>query len=63
MVPRSIKVIENQEFIASERWKCNQSPSGAHHWIIDYLRMTCKYCNSSKPVNTNSFGWSKPEVK
>ena len=22
----------NEEYLASECWKCNKSPTGAHHW-------------------------------
>jgi hypothetical protein len=60
---RSMKVSENKEFIESDRWKCDKSPSGAHHWIIHSYDMTCKYCSSSKQVLTNRFIWSKPEIK
>jgi hypothetical protein len=58
----SMKVSENQEFLSSERWKCSQSPSGAHHWIIHSIEMTCKYCKASKPVSPRSVGWPKPET-
>ena len=59
----SMKVSGDKEFIASNRWKCDKSPSEAHYWIIHSYQMTCKYCNFSKPVNTDRFGWSKPEEK
>jgi hypothetical protein len=59
----SMKAFENKEFIASERWKCVKSPSGAHYWIIHSYDMTCKYCNNNKEINTNRFGWSRPEPK
>ncbi len=63
MGQKSTRVSDNQEYITSERWKCEKSPSGAHHWIIDCGQMTCTYCNYSKDINANLFGWSKPEVK
>ena len=63
MAARSIKVSENQEFMASDRWKCSKSPSGAHHWIIQRGQMTCKYCDYSKPVDMNRYGWTKPGTK
>jgi hypothetical protein len=47
-----MKASENKEFIASDRWKCEKSPSGAHHWIIDCHQMTCKHCSCSKPVTS-----------
>jgi hypothetical protein len=59
----SMKVSGDKEFIASDRWKCDKSPSEAHYWIIHSYHMTCKYCNFSKPVNTERFGWTKPEEK
>jgi len=59
----SMKVTGDREFIASDRWKCEKSPSEAHYWIIQRYQMTCKYCNSSKEVNSDRFGWSKPESK
>ncbi len=61
MVQRPIKVSDNKEFITSDRWKCDKSPSGAHYWLVQCYQMTCKYCNCSKTVNTGRFGWSKPE--
>ena len=58
-----MKIFVNKEFIASGRWKCDKSPSEAHYWIVHSNQMTCKYCNYSKPVNTDRFGWPKAEVK
>ena len=49
----SMKMFENKAFIASDRWKCDKSPSEAHYWIVHSYQMTCKYCNYSKPVNTD----------
>jgi hypothetical protein len=59
----SMKVSENREYIESNRWKCNQSPSGAHHWIISGQRMTCKYCSCDKQLNTTASGSPKTETK
>jgi hypothetical protein len=58
----SMKSTGDKEYITSDRWKCEKSPSGAHYWIIYSYEMTCKYCNGNKPINTNRFGWSKPET-
>jgi hypothetical protein len=60
---RSMKTAEDQEFMASDRWKCEKSLSGAHYWIIQTYQMTCKYCKCSKPVDTNRYGWTKSETK
>jgi hypothetical protein len=57
---RSIKVAVNKEYITSDRWKCNKSPGGSHHWIINGYQMTCKYCNDSKSASTTGAGM--PEI-
>ena len=58
-----MKASADREYIASGRWKCNKSPNGSHFWIIHGYKMTCKYCENVKPVNTDCLGWSAPEVK
>jgi hypothetical protein len=58
----SMKVAENKEFITSDRWKCDKSPGGAHHWIVQNYLMTCRYCDYSKPVDGARLGWTKPET-
>lgn len=58
---RSMKVSGDQEFMASNRWKCIKSPSGAHYWIIQGYQMTCKFCDFSKAVDTRRYGLSKPK--
>jgi hypothetical protein len=63
MVQRSVRISEDKEFITSERWKCDKSPSGAHYWMIHGYEMTCKYCACNKSINNGRFGWSKPEAK
>jgi hypothetical protein len=60
---RSMKVSEDQEFMASDRWKCGKSASGAHYWIIQNHQMTCKYCEYCKQVDANRYGWTKSETK
>jgi hypothetical protein len=62
-VQRSIKVTDNQEYMASDRWKCSKSPSGAHHWMIHSGEMICKYCELIKPMDTKRYGWTKSETK
>jgi hypothetical protein len=63
MGQRSMIVSENQSYMASDRWKCSRSPSGAHHWIIQSSQMTCKYCDLSKPMDSQRHGWTKLETK
>ncbi len=46
--------VVNKEYFDSLRWKCDKSPSGAHHWIIKYDQMTCKYCREIRQVATPS---------
>jgi hypothetical protein len=58
----SMKMSENREYIESNRWKCNQSPSGAHYWIIRSQEMTCKYCHYCKPLYTTEVGCPNPET-
>jgi hypothetical protein len=41
---------KNKEYIDSGRWKCDESPSGAHHWIIIHDQMTCKHCAENRKV-------------
>lgn len=63
MGQRSMKVSKDQEFVASDRWKCDRSPSGAHYWLIQSGQMTCKYCDFSKSVDTNRYGYTRPAAK
>ena len=42
----------NQEYIESDRWKCNESPTRAHHWIILNKIGHCKYCGLHKNYDT-----------
>ncbi len=41
----------NQEYLDSGKWKCDKSPGGAHHWIIKYDQMTCKYCTQTRQIS------------
>lgn len=51
MTQSSMKVTEDKEFLGSERWKCEKSPSGAHHWIVYSNNQTCRYCKLNKIEN------------
>lgn len=43
--PKVVKVAHYSEYLTSELWKCSQSPTGAHYWLIVNQGMTCKYCS------------------
>jgi hypothetical protein len=47
----SMNTSDNKEYISSDRWKCEKSPTGAHHWIVHTYEATCKYCDQSKSTN------------
>lgn len=40
----------HNEYIKSERWKCDKSPTGAHYWIGNHFMLKCKYCNEEKKI-------------
>ena len=44
-----------KQYLESESWKCDKSPSGAHHWIIGGLEQTCKFCGEVREVNGGRF--------
>ena len=39
------------EYLKNKHWKCRDSPSGAHYWIIDDNYMVCKYCGKINKVD------------
>ena len=43
-----IENISHAQYVESETWKCNKSPTVAHHWIINGNMMKCKYCHEEK---------------
>ena len=63
MTQSSMKVTEDREFLGSSRWKCEQSPSGAHHWIVHSYNQTCRYCNLTKQDNAFRPGYPINAVK
>lgn len=50
---RGCKNKDYQNYIAKGEWKCEPSPSGAHHWIIENAIQTCKHCLQSKILELN----------
>jgi hypothetical protein len=63
MAKWSAKPSGNEEYLTSGRWKCEKSPSGAHHWIILQNEMTCRYCECSKQVVPGGTGHSASAPK
>jgi len=53
----------DKDYLVSDKWKCEHSPSGAHYWLVDGFIMTCKFCNDTRSVNTDRYGWSKHPTK
>ena len=47
--PTNIERLD-REYIKSGRWKCNDSPTNAHHWIeVDESGIFhCKYCGDAR---------------
>ena len=43
--------INDKTYLESGRWKCEKSPSGAHHWIIKDGKTKCKYCLSIRQLS------------
>jgi len=45
----------DKEYLDGGTWKCVDSPTGAHHWIITNTKhgkdMKCKYCPEIRHLN------------
>jgi len=40
---------KNQEYIQGDSWKCSDSPTGAHHWVIDRTdKGKCQHCKTKR---------------
>lgn len=48
-----------KKYLESRIWRCKESPSKAHYWVINNGRMICKYCNESRRVVTRAYDPSK----
>ena len=44
--------LDDKEYLDSDRWKCEKSPTKAHHWIIAGRKAECKYCLGLRHLNT-----------
>ena len=36
------------EYVKSRSWVCKDSPTGAHHWLINGHCGCCKYCGEER---------------
>lgn len=51
------------DYIKSGRWKCTDSPTGAHFWVERDGKFLCKYCGEERPVpHDNAFTAPIPMV-
>ena len=41
----------HNDYVQAGLWKCDKSPTGAHHWIVVSFNQTCKYCGSSRDLD------------
>jgi len=55
---REPKAVADKKYVDSGIWKCDQSPNGAHYWIIKGEQHQCKYCKETKHVDFNNQLWS-----
>ena len=39
------------DYLNGENWRCSNSPTGAHHWVIGH-QTTCKYCLAVRQFQT-----------
>ena len=46
-----VKVNQHQKYLLGEGWKCDKSPTGAHHWREhSHGVFYCKYCYEAKKM-------------
>ena len=38
------------QYLAEGQWRCSQSPTEAHYWVVVSQGMTCKYCSESRDL-------------
>jgi hypothetical protein len=46
----SMRAYTEKMYVESGSWKCAKSPTGAHHWFILHLQMTCQHCGLSRQL-------------
>jgi len=42
--------MEFRAYVESGDWRCDKSPTGAHHWIISNGTQRCVYCGCTKSL-------------
>jgi len=53
----------DRKYVESGRWKCKESPTGAHHWVeLESGKFTCKYCLESRVI-TVAYSWLVDNVE
>ena len=62
MAHNSMRAFAEKVYFESGSWKCEKSPSGAHHWFIIHFQMTCRYCGLSKQVPNPNKELTRPPV-
>lgn len=45
---QAIQKVDDAEYLRSDRWKCETSPSKGHYWVIVGQIQTCRYCGKTK---------------
>ncbi len=54
MKRKVMKIGHSSEYLTNELWKCSQSPTGAHYWLIINQGMTCKYCSEIRHLKKSA---------
>ena len=49
-------------YLESGVWKCPDSPTKAHYWIVGATKMQCKYCHSEKGIEKTAFRFAMPRL-
>ncbi|GEM_PF-5141832 len=51
---RHAHMLDYAAYLKGGTWKCDDSPTKAHHWIVGRRETVCKYClvnNAPKPIS------------
>jgi hypothetical protein len=58
----SIRAYGEKVYLESGSWKCEKSPSGAHHWFILHFQMTCRHCGLNRQITDSKPELPKPHI-
>ena len=54
-IPDFKKSHADKQYMESGSWRCSDSPTGTHHWIITRVKtgeiITCKYCKETRRLS------------